>query len=432
MAIDTDGVVVPPLLDMEIGEGEEVSAPTRQIMPPRPSGLGLFATWPSLARDYRQTEEGAVALFPDDSVELEGRVGPREVSGAVIPSPVGVVPPSTASSGQGSMWPAPGQRLAATQKEGCSGLGLSDAMVRDFAPGASVRYRQGAPAGWRGLVWRATMGHVVVPESARARRSAERLTRIQTPVAACAKIAFASGKGGVGKTTATLLCGTALSLLRGDRIVAMDANPDAGSLGWRVDRRTDSTLSDLLRDADTISRYGDVRSYMSQSDSRLEVLASANNPSISMAMGDGEYRRAVEIIEQYYSMLLMDLGTGLVDGGTQAILGLASQVVVITSPSVDSGRIADFTLDFIEKRDPEKARAAIVVINNVRKDSAIDVDALDAHFASRAAAVVRVPWDAHLSAGDIPRWELLQPQTREAYLDLAALVAAAAGTGAPG
>jgi len=104
--------------------------------------------------------------------------------------------------------------------------------------------------------------------------------------------------------------------------------------------------------------------------------------------------------------------------------------VVITSPSVDSGRIADFTLDFIEQRDPLKARAAIVVINNVRKDSAIDVDALEAHFAARTAAVVRVPWDAHLSAGDIPRWDLLQAQTREAYLELAALVATASGKGA--
>jgi len=39
-----------------------------------------------------------------------------------------------------------------------------------------------------------------------------------------------SRKGGVGKTTMTLALGSTFASLRGDRVIAVDANPDAGNL----------------------------------------------------------------------------------------------------------------------------------------------------------------------------------------------------------
>jgi hypothetical protein len=54
--------------------------------------------------------------------------------------------------------------------------------------------------------------------------AAPRLTR-------CATIAVVSPKGGVGKTTLTVLLGSLLARVRRDRIVAVDTNPDYGSLG---------------------------------------------------------------------------------------------------------------------------------------------------------------------------------------------------------
>src|SRR5262249_33429748 len=42
----------------------------------------------------------------------------------------------------------------------------------------------------------------------------------------CATIAVMSPKGGVGKTTATVLLGSLFALLRRDRVVAIDTNPD--------------------------------------------------------------------------------------------------------------------------------------------------------------------------------------------------------------
>lgn len=67
-------------------------------------------------------------------------------------------------------------------------------------------------------------------------RSTDYLEELDAAIAAprlrrCVTIAVVSPKGGVGKTTVTSLLGTLLALQRRDRIVAVDTNPDFGSLG---------------------------------------------------------------------------------------------------------------------------------------------------------------------------------------------------------
>ncbi|SLJ66350.1 ESX-1 secretion-associated protein EspI [Mycobacteroides abscessus subsp. abscessus] len=80
-------------------------------------------------------------------------------------------------------------------------------------------------------------------------------------------------KGGVGKTTTTMGLGSIFASIRGDRVIAVDANPDFGTLSQRVPLQTRSTVRDLLLDP-SIERYSDVRRHTSQATSRLEVLAS--------------------------------------------------------------------------------------------------------------------------------------------------------------
>src|SRR4029077_20021581 len=78
------------------------------------------------------------------------------------------------------------------------------------------------------------------------------IARVKTPVAGCRKIALISRKGGVGKTSTCLLVGHTFATYRGDRVVAVDGNPDAGTLGHRVRRETTANLTSLLDDTDRI------------------------------------------------------------------------------------------------------------------------------------------------------------------------------------
>ena len=55
--------------------------------------------------------------------------------------------------------------------------------------------------------------------------------RVRTPVAGGHhRVAVLSLKGGVGKTTTAVGLGATFATLRGDRVIAVDANPDRGTL----------------------------------------------------------------------------------------------------------------------------------------------------------------------------------------------------------
>src|SRR5207248_7466777 len=59
-------------------------------------------------------------------------------------------------------------------------------------------------------------------------------------------IAVVSPKGGVGKTTTAALLGSLLAFLRRDRVIAVDTNPDWGSLGRRLAPSHTVFIDDLL------------------------------------------------------------------------------------------------------------------------------------------------------------------------------------------
>ncbi len=54
-------------------------------------------------------------------------------------------------------------------------------------------------------------------------------------------------KGGVGKTAVTVALGSALSKVRGDRILAIDADSDGGNLADRAGRQSAATVRTCCR-----------------------------------------------------------------------------------------------------------------------------------------------------------------------------------------
>jgi hypothetical protein len=144
--------------------------------------------------------------------------------------------------------------------------------------------------GWRKGIYRVTGGLLRFGESAAEMRRRDLINRVRTPVAGGHhRIAVLSLKGGVGKTTTAVGLGATLATLRGDRVIAVDANPDRGTLSDKVRLETAATVRDLLNERDQIRRYADVRAFTSQAPSRLEVLASDRDPGVSVAFGADDY-----------------------------------------------------------------------------------------------------------------------------------------------
>ena len=251
-------------------------------------------------------------------------------------------------------------------------------------------------------------------------------TRARTPVATGHhRVAVLSLKGGVGKTTTTVGLGATLASVRGDRVIAVDANPDRGTLSDKVELETSATVRDLLNERQQIKRYVDIRAFTSQAQSRLEILASDRDPSVSEAFSAADYQSVAQVLENFYSICLTDCGTGLLHSAMSGVLGLADQLVLVSSPSVDGARAASATLDWLEAHHyADLVKDATVVLCSVRprSKSTVDIDQLEAHFAARCRAVIRVPYDPHLEEGAEIDLDRLQPATRESYLLLAASV----------
>ncbi|EHR59309.1 MinD/ParA family ATP-binding protein [Saccharomonospora cyanea] len=289
-------------------------------------------------------------------------------------------------------------------------------------------------SGWRRAVYLAT-GKLVNPgEGPADRRRRELVSRVNQPLRGCHRIALLSLKGGVGKTTTTTTLGSTFASLRGDRVIAVDANPDAGTLSQKIPIETTATVRHLLRDADRITRYSDVRAYTSQGPSRLEILASDADPAASEAFSEHDYLRVMAVLERFYNIVLTDCGTGLMHSAMKGVLDSADALVVVSSGSLDGARSASTTLDWLEAHGyGDLVGRSVAVINSVRpKAGSVDLDRLAAHFAARVRAVVRIPFDPHLEEGAEIELDRLSGDTRAALLELAAALADGFGvTGTP-
>ncbi|GAB2995745.1 nucleotide-binding protein [Saccharothrix stipae] len=287
------------------------------------------------------------------------------------------------------------------------------------------RAKRRPQSGWRKTVHSVTGGLVNLGESPADIRRRELIGRINQPLRGCYKIAMLSLKGGVGKTTTTTTLGSTFSSLRGDRVIAVDANPDRGTLALKVPRETTATVRHLLRDASKITRYSDVRAYTSQSPSRLEVLASEQDPAVSEAFSDQDYLRTMALLELFYNIVLTDCGTGLMHSAMKGVLDQADSLVLVSSGSVDGAQTSAATLDWLDAHGYRDLVAkSVAVINSVRPGSGkVDLDKLAEHFARRCRAVVRIPFDTHLEEGAEIELDKLGPDTRLALLELAATVA---------
>jgi MinD-like ATPase involved in chromosome partitioning or flagellar assembly len=286
--------------------------------------------------------------------------------------------------------------------------------------------RSASGSGWRHRIFRATGGLLRLGESAADMRRRDLINRVRTPVAdGHHRVAVLSLKGGVGKTTTAVGLGATFATLRGDRVIAVDANPDRGTLSDKVRLETAATIRDLLNEQDQIRRYADVRAFTTQAPSRLEVLASDRDPAVSVAFSADDYCDAAQVLEHFYSICLTDCGTGLLHSAMAGVLALADQIVVVSSPSVDGARSASATLDWLEAhRCGDLVRNGVVVLSTIRpkSKSTVDLDRLEHHFAARCRAVARIPYDPHLEEGAEVDLELLSAETADAYLTLAALV----------
>nr|WP_067674209.1 MinD/ParA family protein [Nocardia miyunensis] len=437
-------------IDPDSGRHQAFDAPApthpgpddRTVVAGRPDEQHPLAPYPPAAQGFssdRPSSGGYRQVPPPDAPNFAAQqppVAPRNEQyppGPAQPDPRFGAPAQPPV--QGNQWQSPppqqgGQGYPQQYQQGQ--YQQQPPQYQQFPPGQQpslddvpVRRAKKAPGtGWRRTVHHISGGAINPGMSAEERRLQELVARIRQPVRGDYRIAVLSLKGGVGKTTTTMGIGSIFASIRGDRVIAVDANPDFGTLSQRVQLQTRSTVRDLLLDP-SINSYSDVRRHTSQGTSRLEVLASERDPAASESFSDEEYRKVARVLQRFYNIILTDCGTGLMHSAMAGVLELAHSLVLISSSAIDGARSAAATLDWLSLHGHDHlVRNAVVVINLPRPGSPnVGIQQLREYFLSRCRAVHIIPYDAHLSEGAEIELARLHKTTKRALVELAATVA---------
>jgi MinD-like ATPase involved in chromosome partitioning or flagellar assembly len=147
-------------------------------------------------------------------------------------------------------------------------------------------------------------------------------------------VAVISPKGGVGKTTISFVLGNLLASELRMRVVALDANPDFGTLASLApdESRSQRSLADLLADSSQIASPAELHPYVARLPTGLHLLGAPAHAEVMAQMTPGLYSRLLDFLERFYEVVILDLGTGITDPLAQFAVDRADQTVVITTP----------------------------------------------------------------------------------------------------
>jgi MinD-like ATPase involved in chromosome partitioning or flagellar assembly len=240
----------------------------------------------------------------------------------------------------------------------------------------------------------------------------------------CVTIAVVSPKGGVGKTFVTALLGSLLAYLRRDRVVAVDANPDFGSLGRRLvpDHPVfiDELLADLLKDGSVSVTSLDAR--LGRGPNGLMVAPAPTDPTRAKRLDEDAYRSLFERLSALAGTLVLDCGTGLDAPPARAALGCADQLVLVTDAQPDTASLVWEAARWLEHDAPP----LVLVVNKIERSSRLDVGALERTIPF-ARGLTEVPNDragADQLLASRFSWEQAPRGWREPLRELAALLIA--------
>ncbi|BCB88386.1 hypothetical protein Psuf_056990 [Phytohabitans suffuscus] len=244
-------------------------------------------------------------------------------------------------------------------------------------------------------------------------------------------LAFANPKGGVHKTTATVLAAATVGSVRGRGVLAWDDNELRGTLGLRAgSARHARTIRHLIADlADVEARHGlelkeELDDYLRHaSDGSYDVLAGEESPRFAQRLDQYTVRRVLELLRRTHDVICVDTGNNVESANWQTVLQAADQLVITTVPREDAAFTADWMLDLLDEVGMgELAANAVTLLSCPTPGHSPLLEDLARHFSTRTRAVAIVPYDQALETGSSIEYNQLQPETRAAWLKAASVM----------
>ena len=267
----------------------------------------------------------------------------------------------------------------------------------------------------------------------RGSRERELVRQVGIPITGTRRVVVLSIKGGVGKTTTVAVTGSMLAGLRRDKVVALDASSDWGTLAARLSVVPKQSVRDLAaRGRHAVSERG-VLAQLAASPSGLLVVGSDPQSLVSGVLTEEEYAQTLHLLEYVGSVIVTDVGAGLQQPFLAAALNGCHQLVVASAATWDAAQSAGAALDWLAARGyAGLVERSLVVVNNLyppRRRRHGYVRDLKTDLARRSRSVHEVPFDPALQPGGRILLRKLSAPARQAYLEIAADIMA--GVAAP-
>lgn len=372
--------------------------------------------------------EGAATETPAPAVASEPPSAPVAAAAVVAAEPTAeqVATPSPVAAPS----PAAGPLRSDVQRR--EGAARSTPTVDDLLNSRADRARPRATEGWQGAIRRAT-GGAISPRPGKSERSRiERERKVQRRLDAPRTIVVLNPKGGAHKTTSTLLLAATFGTQRGGATLAWDNNETRGTLGWRAQNAPHHrTAVDLLAHLDqftqpTQASLASLDTYVrTQVDARFDVLASDEDAAASSTIDAAAFDRLHGVLSRYYRLLIVDTGNNMRASNWVAAVAAADQLVIVSTVREDTAASAAWLLDGLrEKGFDHKIDQAVTILAapSARPDKRLS-ERLERHFEQVTSAVVHVPFDPALVDGGPIDFDALSPDTRDAWLTVAATIA---------
>jgi MinD-like ATPase involved in chromosome partitioning or flagellar assembly len=232
--------------------------------------------------------------------------------------------------------------------------------------------------GWTRL--RRRWQRLITSQREREEADLERQLRQRPPLTRTNLVAVLSPKGGVGKTTCAFLAGDLLASRARLRTLAIDTNPDFGTLGKLAPDagRSERSLADVIAYMDRIHAAAELYPFVSAAPSGLHLLAAPPDPELMEQMSPERYGQLVAFLGRFYELVLLDLGTGLTEPLARFALERADHALVVATPEwITSSTVVD-SLQYIHGR--LGAGQLSLVLNQVPSREIADRTALEERF----------------------------------------------------
>lgn len=232
------------------------------------------------------------------------------------------------------------------------------------------------------------------------------------------RISVVGLKGGVGKTTLSILLAKTAARERRQPVMILDSDTTYGSLALRTGVVPIASAHDIARMGDPGSRQVFATS-VSRTEEDVWVLPTGRSPEQSANFTDRTYVEAMRAVYRHFPIIVTDCGAGMAGPLMQRVISASHALVIATSPSMDGILASHNALQWLASLGyTDLLQRTIVAMSNVATPPQVDLAATRERFAQLCRGLVTIPTDPHLSPGSQLSYDALSERTRKAARDL--------------